>query len=127
MKVEVKDMLTVDEKMNIMLTKGDSACLGLTLKDGDGNEYDYSNDTVKMFVKRIPQDNNIVLEKTVEDGKIMLSHDDTESIDGYGDFIYAIKLYKAMETEGEEDVIDIYTPIVARLTLGFDVAKDVVE
>ena len=123
-------MLTVDEKMNINLTKGDSAVLALSLETSGGETYDYSNDDVRMYVKRIPQDNNVVLEKKFnEDGQIVLTHDDTENIDGYGDFIYAIKVYHTTEaeTEGEEDVIDVYTPIVARFTLGFDVANEIPE
>lgn len=121
MKVEVKNMLTVDEKMNIMLTKGDSAVLALSLETSGGETYDYSDDVVKFGVKRTAQSQELVLEKTVdEDGQIVLTPEDTDSIDGYGDFIYAVRVYHT--TEDEE--VNVYTPIVARFTLGFDVIKN---
>jgi len=119
-------MINVDaNNMNITLTKGDSAVLSLELKDGEGSTYNYSNDDVKFVVKRAPvNDNTVVLEKTVnEEGKIVLAPEDTKNIDGYGDFIYAIKVYHTVEaeTEGEEDTVDVYTPVVARFSLGYNV------
>jgi hypothetical protein len=118
-------MINVDANMNIVLTKGDSAVLSLELKDGEGSTYDYSNDDVKFVVKRSPvNDNVVVLEKTVdEDGNIVLTPEDTNKLDGYGDFIYAIKVYHTVEaeTEGEEDTVDVYTPVVARFSLGYNV------
>lgn len=133
-------MITVDEHMNITLTKGDSAVLALALKDGEGNDYDYSGDVVKFALKRIPQDNAVLLEKTVdENGNIVFTPEDTNSLEGYGDFIYAIKLYHTVEAEvetneenvgenveetvadDEEPVVDVYTPIVARFSLGYNI------
>jgi len=117
-------MINVDANMNITLTKGDSAVLSLELKDGEGSTYDYSNDDVKFVVKRAPvNDPTVVLEKTVEDGQIVLKPEDTSKLDGFGDFIYAIKLYHTVEaeTEGEEDTVDVYTPVVARFSLGYNV------
>lgn len=117
-------MISVDEKMNITLTKGDNACLKLTLMNGE-EEYNYSQDTVKMVVKRSPvNDPTVVLEKAVdEDGNIVLTPEDTNKLDGYGDFTYAIKVYHTVEAESaeEEDTVEVYTPIVARLTLGYNV------
>ena len=115
-------MISVDEKMNISLTKGDSATLELTLMNGE-EEYDYSNDDVKMVVKRSQQDSEVVLEKTVEDSKITLTPADTNGIEGFGDFLYAIKVYHTVEAESaeEEDTVDVYTPVVARFTLGYNV------
>lgn len=129
-------MISVDEKMNITLTKGDNACLELTLMNGD-EEYNYSQDTVKFVVKRSQQDSEVVLEKTVEDSKINLTPEDTNSINGFGDFLYAIKVYheaeesveaeEVVESEeivakaADEPVIEVYTPIIARFTLGFNI------
>ena len=78
---------------------------------------------VKFVVKRSQQDSEVVLEKTVEDSKIDLKPEDTNSIDGFGDFLYAIKVYHTVEAESaeEEDTVDVYTPIVARFTLGYNV------
>ena len=112
-------MLKVDEKMNITVTKGDSAVLELELTSGS-ETYDYSNDVVKFGVKRSPQDQELVLEKTVEDGKITITPEDYSGMDGYGDFIYAIRVYH----ENESEETEVYTPIVARFSLGFDVIKD---
>ena len=120
-------MINVDANMNITLTKGDSAVFSVALEDSEGSTYDYSDDVVKFAVKRAPvNDNTVVLEKTVNaEGKIVLTPEDTNKIDGYGDFIYAIKVYKTTEaeTEGEEDTVDVYTPVVARFTLGYNVIE----
>ena len=106
--------------MNITVTKGDSAVMELELTDSEGETYDYSNDVVKFGIKRSPQDQALVLEKTVEDGKITITPEDYSGMDGYGDFIYAIRVYH----ENESEETEVYTPIVARFSLGFDVIKD---
>ena len=120
-------MLVVDEKNGITLTRGDTAVLELELKDGEGNDYDYSSDVVKFGVKRNAHDLECVLEKTVEDGKVSLAPQDTASME-FGDYLYSVRLYHTTEAEqeGEEDTVDVYTPIAsARFTLGFDIIKDI--
>lgn len=115
-------MLVVDEKNNIMLTRGDSAKFKLTLTDSEGETYDYSNDEVKFGIKRSAFDASCVLEKTVVDGAIELEPADTESME-FGDYLYSVEVRHTVEaeTEGEEDKIEVYTPIVAKFSLGYNV------
>lgn len=112
-------MLTIDNFNGIDLTRGDNAELHLTLTSG-GETYDYSNDTVYFGVKRTAQDNELVLEKEVEDGAIVLTHDDTKDL-AYGDYLYSVRL--AHTNEDEE--VEIYTPIAgARFSLGWDIIRE---
>ena len=110
-------MLKVDEQNGITLTRGDSAILDVTIKDGDGNTYDYSDDEVKFGVKRSAFDTECVLEKTVEDGKITLEPEDTAELE-FGDYLYDIQLTHVDESENTS----IFTPIAAaRFSVGFNV------
>lgn len=110
-------MLTVDEKNGITLTRGDSAELEVVIKDANGDTYDYSNDTVKFGVKRTAFESACVLEKTVEDGKIVLTPEDTKTME-YGDYLYDIQV----AVTGEDESVSIYTPIAAaRFSLGYEV------
>lgn len=115
-------MLVVDENMNIKLTRGDSAKLTLSLTDSEGDAYDFSEDEVRFGVKRSAFDTACVLEKEVEDGEIVLTPEDTESME-FGDYLYGIEVKHTVEaeTEGEEDTVEIYTPIVAKFSLGYNV------
>lgn len=115
-------MLVVDEKNNVTLTRGDSAKFTLSLTDSEGESYDYSNDEVKFGVKRSAFDASCVLEKDVIDGVITLEPADTESME-FGDYLYSIEVKHTVEaeSEGEEDKVEIYTPIVAKFSLGYNV------
>lgn len=117
-------MLKVDEKNQVFLTRGDSAVLELSLTDGEGNPYDFSNDTVKFGLKRTAFESACVLEKTFdEEGKIKFSPEDTESLE-FGDYVYDVQVEHTTESESEEeeDVVDIYTPIAAvKFSIGYNV------
>lgn len=115
-------MLTIDQNNGITLTKGDSAVLELTIQDSEGNTYDYSNDLVEFGVKRSALDKTEpILKKTFEDGKITFTPEDTEAIEGYGDFQYDVQVTHTDEVEGEE-VDTVYTVIAAaRFTLGYNI------
>lgn len=117
-------MVKIDEKMDITLTRGDSASFTLTIKDQDDQEYDFSSDVVKLGVKRSPFDKDCILEKTFDaDGKITFTPADTESLE-FGDYLYDVEVRHTTEakSEEEEDVVDVYTVIAAaRFTLGWNV------
>ena len=109
-------MLKVDEQNGITLTRGDSATLEVVIKDGE-ETYDYSGDVVKFGVKRSPFDAECVLEKTVEDGKIVLEPEDTETLE-FGDYVYDVQLTHV----DEDEATSIYTPIAAaRFSIGYSV------
>lgn len=114
-------MVKVDEKMGITLTRGDNVVFALTLEDGQGSTYDYSNDRVFFGVKRSAFDSALVIETQVnEDGNIVITHDMTKSLD-FGDYLYSVRL----EHTNEDEALEIYTPIAgARFTLGFDIVRE---
>ncbi len=115
-------MLTIDGN-KIVLTRGDSAEIELTLTDAQGETYDYSDDTVTFGIKRSVYDKDCVLTKTVENGKISFEPSDTETLE-YGDYLYDIEVRHTVEAESEEeeDTVQVYTPIAAaKFTLGYNV------
>lgn len=99
----------------IYLTRGDSATFDVTIWNG-GSIYDYSNDTVKMTVKRSLADRNPVIQKTVNAlGKIVLEPKDTKDLPA-GDYYYDLELTK------EDGTID--TVIIPTIfTIGPDVTN----
>ena len=86
-------MVKVTENQ-IFLTKGDSAELDVVIKDGE-ETYDYSNDTVKLGIKKNFADAECVVEKTVdENGKITFEPDDTKDLE-VGTYFYDLKIVTA--------------------------------
>lgn len=115
-------MLKIDENNNILLTRGDSAELELTVKDEDNNDYDYSNDVVKFGVKRSALDKTEpMLKKTFdENGKIYFAPEDTENME-FGDYLYDVEISHT-EGEGEEAVTTVTTVIAAaKFSIGWNV------
>lgn len=86
-------MVKVTENQ-IFLTKGDSAELTITIMDGE-ETYDYSNDTVKLGIKKNFADAECLIEKTVdENGKVTFDPDDTKDLD-VGTYFYDLKIVTA--------------------------------
>ena len=83
-------MVKVTDSQIIVLTKGDSASLTVKIFDGE-QEYDYSNDTVKLGVKRQLSDSECIIEKTVEDGKVTFEPEDTKDLK-VGSYFYDLKI-----------------------------------
>ena len=78
----------------IFLTKGDSGTLEVAITSG-GEAYDYSNDTVKLGIKRQLSDSDCIIEKTVdENGKITFKPEDTKNIN-VGSYFYDLKIVTA--------------------------------
>ena len=90
---------------NIYLTRGDTAVIELTITDGEGETYDYSNDTVKFAVKRFVTDATPVIEKTFEDGSITITPEDTKEL-SFGPYLYDIQL----TSEDGETVATVIIP-----------------
>lgn len=114
-------MLDINSTTNsIMLTRGDSAEITVAFTDSEGNPYDASGDTVKFGVKRSAFDAECVLEKTIENGKITFTPDDTKNME-YGDYLYDVEITH-VDDSGEEPVTSVWTPIAAaRFSLGYNV------
>ena len=85
-------MQAIDNNI-IYLTRGDTCVINLKVEDTEGNDYDYSGDTVLFTVKRNPNDKAIVIQKTFTDGKITLSPDDTEGVQ-FGQYYFDVQLTK---------------------------------
>ena len=110
-------MLRVDEKGNIYLNRADTGEITLTIKDSEGDTYDYSGDTVVFGVKRSALDKTApLIEKTFdENGKISFSEDDTKDME-YGNYIYSIRATHE-ETVEEETVTTSQTVLLANFTV----------
>ena len=78
----------------IFLTKGDSGSLTVKIFDGE-QEYDYSNDTVKIGIKRQLSDDECIIEKTVDEhGKVTFEPEDTKDLKT-GSYFYDLKVVTA--------------------------------
>lgn len=112
-------MLTIDGN-KIVLTRGDSACIELTIKDAEGNDYDYSGDTVVFGVKRSVNDKECVLTIPVTDNKITFTPEMTKNMQ-FGDYLYDVQLTH-VDDSGEEPVTSVYTVIAAaKFVVGYEV------
>ena len=85
-------MLHIDEDNNITLTRGDTATLELSVKD-EGATYDFSNDLVKLTVKRNTVTETVIFQKTFTSGIVIIDHSDTASLT-YNNLVYDVQLIK---------------------------------
>lgn len=112
-------MLKVESNNKIILTRGDSGTLNLSITEGE-ETYDYSDDTVVFGVKRSVNDKDCVLMKTVENGKIVFTPEDTKNME-FGDYLYDVEV-RHTDTSGEEPVTSVYTVIAAaKFVVGYEV------
>lgn len=100
-------MLTIDENNNIYLSKGNSATIALTVKQGE-ETYDYTDDTVIFALKKYASDRDALIKKTFDsEGNISLTRDDTDALP-IGTYAYDVTL---VHEEDETTYIDtIITP-----------------
>lgn len=97
-------MLTCQNN-TIVLTRGDSAVLKLTVVDGEGQLYKIAdNDTVIFTIKKYTTDKDVVLKKTLTDGQIIINPQDTENLE-YGQYVYDVEL-----TQGSGFVATVIPP-----------------
>ena len=118
-------MISVGENNEITIVRGNTEELELTITDGEGQEYDFSNDTVEFGVKRSALCNEEpLLKKTFdENGKIYFSHEDTANMQ-FGDYLYEVRLthVEEAEQEGEEDIVTVKSVIPAtRFTIAWNI------
>jgi len=86
-------MLKIDENNNIILTRGDSATIELSIKD-EGATYDYSDDLVQFTVKRNTVTEDIIIQKTFTSGVIVIDPADTAEL-RYTDLVFDVQLIKS--------------------------------
>lgn len=117
-------MFTIDADSNaIKLTRGDTAKITVSFTE-QGDPYDFSEDTVTFAVKRSAFDAEPVIEKEIDSttGELVLQREDTIGLE-FGDYIYTVTIEHTVEaeSEAEEDVVEYYTPIVSKFSLGFNI------
>lgn len=76
---------------NIMLTRGDTAVLNLSVTDSSGTSYDYSSDLTQFTVKRNCVTEDIVLQKTFNGTTITINPSDTKDLN-YQDMKYDVQI-----------------------------------
>ena len=118
-------MFVIDETTNaIKLTRGDTAKITVSFTDEQGDPYDFSEDTVTFAVKRSAFDAESVIEKEIDSatGELVLQREDTIGLE-FGDYLYTVTIEHTVEaeSESEEDVVEYYTPIVSKFSLGFNI------
>ena len=137
-------MFVIDETTNaIKLTRGDTAKITVSFTDEQGDPYDFSEDTVTFAVKRSAFDAEPVIEKEIdsETGELVLQREDTIGLE-FGDYLYTVTIEHTVEAESddevdagseaeddseeteseeEETVVEYYTPIVSKFSLGFNI------
>lgn len=95
----------------IYLTRGDTAYIEVDLTDENGNAIELEDDDQLIFtVKYSTSKKNALLTKTVNEGLVTLSPDDTSDLD-FGCYVYDIQL-----TRSNGDVFTIVEPTLFKIT-----------
>lgn len=95
----------------ITMTRGDTGNFTLVIKDADGEDYDYSEDTVLFTIKPNVHTKTAVCQKVVRYGEdIVLEHKDTANLP-YGDYWYDVQV-----SNEAGDVATVITPTKIRIT-----------
>lgn len=89
-------MVIIESSNNILITRGDTATIDISIKDELGQEYILqAGDTLLFSVKKLPIASNPVLEKTLTAKQLILSSADTDSL-SFGVYKYDITLITAL-------------------------------
>ena len=76
----------------IQLVRGDTLRAKLTLQDKAGNLYiPTADDEIIFTVKRNAMTNQILIQKTVTDGEVVLNPSDTENLE-FGAYVYDVQI-----------------------------------
>lgn len=86
----------------IQLVRGDTLRAKLTLQDKAGNLYiPTADDEIIFTVKRNAMTNQILIQKTVTDGEVVLNPSDTENLE-FGAYVYDVQVVLA---NGNKDTV----------------------
>ena len=92
-------MLFIDTDDNILLTRGDTATLNISITDAEGSPYVMQEgDTLKFSIKRIYEQPEVLLEKTVTEPVVTLVSEDTDSL-SFGVYHYDIVFINAAKVD----------------------------
>ena len=88
-------MVVIDTSNNILITRGDTATIDISIKDETGQEYTLQAGDVLLFsVKRLPIASNPVIEKSFTNKQLILTSAVTDSL-SFGTYKYDITLITA--------------------------------
>lgn len=89
---EVKKLLCIDEQNHIKITRGDSAMMGLSIEDENGEIYTPTDaDLVLLTVKKGTAEKEILLQKRLVNGVFLLTPEDTKHL-SYWRYVYDVQL-----------------------------------
>lgn len=89
----------------IVMTRGDTVTLDLSIKNSDGEEYElYQGDTVVFSVKKNIDDTKYAFQKTFVEKRIVIENADTKDLE-FGDYVYDVQL-----TYNDGQIATIITP-----------------
>ena len=89
----------------IVMTRGDTVTLELSIKKDNGEEYElYNGDSVVLSLKKSVEDEEYVFQKTFVEKRIVIEHDDTKDLE-FGEYVYDVQL-----TYNDGQIATIITP-----------------
>ena len=93
------------EGTTILMTRGDTATINLSIKDDNKIEYELEEGDVVVFsVKQNLSDESYLIQKTFSDKEIVIEHNDTKELP-FGKYLYDVQL-----TFSDGKVATIITP-----------------
>ena len=90
-------MIVIDTSNNILLTRGDTATINISIKDDTGAEYELQEgDQIIFSVKRLSSQASVLIEKVLTTKQLVLDTDDTDTL-SFGKYKYDMVLISGSE------------------------------
>lgn len=90
-------MIVIDTDNNMLITRGDTATIDISIKDDNDQEYALQPDDKIIFsVKRLASQPDVVIEKTLTAKQLILDSEDTDSLT-FGTYKYDMVLITATD------------------------------
>lgn len=85
-------MIVIDTSNNILITRGDTAVIDISIKDENGEEYTLQEgDQIIFSVKRIATQPDVIIEKVLTSKQLILDSADTDALT-FGTYKYDMVL-----------------------------------
>ena len=84
-------MLKIDNNNNIYLTRADTCIIELSVKDNEGNDYDFSNDLVQLTIKGSTATDDVIIQKAITGDHFTILPTDTKDLE-YGIYKYDVQI-----------------------------------
>lgn len=90
-------MIVIDTDNNMLITRGDTATIDISIKDDNDQEYALQpGDKIIFSVKRLASQPDVVIEKTLTAKQLILDSEDTDSLT-FGTYKYDMVLITATD------------------------------